>query len=277
MNKRKIQSVLASSAFFISFPWYPHFNSVNNFWDSYRCSGRFQCHEDLKIDLGVHHNGPMFDLDDFKPGDCDQHEVVVNNRGKKSSTVAIKSKNIQNEQNLADVVSIQISENSNTIYTDTLTNFFQDSSPTPIPLSTLPPNSKTSYNINLCFNQDAKNEYQLTTTLFDLEFSSTLPHFDIPDECKRFKDKIVNKIEGTDGDDNLKGTDKSDLIIAKGGNDKINGKGGDDCIIGGDGNDKMTGGSGNDYLDGGQGWDKAKGGRGNDTCRNSEKNSSCEN
>jgi hypothetical protein len=85
----------------------------------------------------------------------------------------------------------------------------------------------------------------------------------------------INRIIGTQGDDDLVGTVLRDLILGRGGNDSIDGAGGDDLVFagagddtiagGGDGDEWLAGGGGDDTLLGGAGMDRLDGGAGNDS------------
>lgn len=93
-------------------------------------------------------------------------------------------------------------------------------------------------------------------------YTVVLNNFAVPAECNQ--NIVYNKIEGTDGSDNITGTNGNDLILAKGGSDSVNGMGGDDCIVGGEGSNYLVGGTGNDVLIGGSGSDALYGNEGND-------------
>jgi Ca2+-binding RTX toxin-like protein len=64
---------------------------------------------------------------------------------------------------------------------------------------------------------------------------------------------LLNRITGTEGDDNLVGTEGVDLIEGLGGNDTLVGGDGNDALDGGSGHDQVYGGEGNDFIDGGEG------------------------
>jgi Ca2+-binding RTX toxin-like protein len=74
----------------------------------------------------------------------------------------------------------------------------------------------------------------------------------------------VNKLDGTEGDDNLVGTINADAIFGLGGNDELDGVDGDDCLDAGEGDDRASGGADNDLVKGGDGRDRVRGTGGED-------------
>ena len=74
----------------------------------------------------------------------------------------------------------------------------------------------------------------------------------------------LNKIKGTNGNDDLEGTDFADRIKGLGGADDIEGDDGDDKLYGGEGDDRIEGDDGNDAIFGDAGRDRIEGGDGND-------------
>lgn len=76
---------------------------------------------------------------------------------------------------------------------------------------------------------------------------------------------IINRVEGTAGNDSLTGTSGIDEIYGYAGNDMINGGAGSDTLDGGSGNDALSGGDGGDRLIDGDGADLLSGGFGDDT------------
>lgn len=77
--------------------------------------------------------------------------------------------------------------------------------------------------------------------------------------------RILNTLNGEDGDDRLTGTRGDDLINGNEGDDFLRGLGGDDLLNGGLGNDRLIGNGGDDILSGGEGSNRLTGGRGSDT------------
>src|SRR4030067_1534232 len=80
-------------------------------------------------------DGPIFNFDDFKPGDCTQEsQIEVTNAGINTALVAIRSTNVDDPDNFSQALEIIISENSNDLYGGTsaggpkkLADFFNDS------------------------------------------------------------------------------------------------------------------------------------------------------
>ncbi len=215
---------------------------------------------------------PVFNEQNLLPGDCVNKEILVENSSDQDAVVAVRSKNEIDENGLSQVFNLEISENSDSLYNHPLSQFFQDSDdPDGVPLSTLAANNQTSYNFNVCFDQDAGNEFQEASVIFDLVFGEILDNeIELPSECQHLRGIITTKIEGTPGNDHIKGTSASELIIGYGGKDYIHGNAGHDCIIGGDGDDKLKGGSGDDTIVGGDGKDFLWGQSGDDTIYGNE-------
>ena len=71
-------------------------------------------------------------------------------------------------------------------------------------------------------------------------------------------------VSGGDGDDRLNGTNGDDQIFGGGGNDRLNGGNGNDALFGNSGDDTLNGGNGNDSLNGGSGNDRINGSNGDD-------------
>lgn len=216
--------------------------------------------------------GPIFQVSNMLPGDCEEREVVVTNIGSGNLEIFVRSENEVNN-NLADALSWEIKKDVTPIYTSQLTTYYADNSP--LSVGTFAPNESHTYHFKACFDINAGNEYQNTSTMFDLIFYSKNGHStNLPPECRDMK--IKNFIIGDEGNNTLKGTNKSDFIDGKGGNDQIFGDNEGDCLVGGPGNDKIDGqngddiiigGDGNDTIDSGNGPDKVWGGPGNDNIK----------
>lgn len=76
---------------------------------------------------------------------------------------------------------------------------------------------------------------------------------------------LIEKVCGTNYDDDILGNDADNTMRGKAGDDVINGGAGKDLIYGGDGEDLLKGGKGKDTLNGHKGSDDLKGGKGDDT------------
>lgn len=77
----------------------------------------------------------------------------------------------------------------------------------------------------------------------------------------------ADRIDGTEGNDELVGTPVNDLMFGHGGDDTLTGETGNDRAFGGDGDDILTGGAGDDLLRGSDGADVVLGGQGADDLR----------
>lgn len=75
------------------------------------------------------------------------------------------------------------------------------------------------------------------------------------------------RIDGTDGNDDLMGDGLNDLLFGGTGDDFLSGGNGNDRAFGGEGNDVLTGGNGDDLLRGSDGTDVLFGRAGNDDLR----------
>jgi len=237
----------------------------------------------LIVDTGVPSGDPIFVISNFLPGDCEVRNISVTNDDTIPIELAVRSDNESQTQNLPDVLHITITGNSSVLYSESLAQFFIDSdSLDGTPLSTLNDGDTTSFEYKICFEENAGNQYQNAQTIFDLIFGEVISPLTLPAECSHLQGIITQKIEGTEGRDDIRGTNENELIIGYGGNDELDGASGTDCVVGGDGNDELDGGSqedvviggnGNDEIDGGSeddiiygnaGKDEIKGGSGND-------------
>ena len=219
----------------------------------------------LTVDLGVPSGDPIFVVHNMLPGDCENREVKITNGGDEDTHVAVRSANVEDTDNLSTVLSMLITENSTTLYSDSLANFFVASGTLDgVPLSTLSPLETKTYNFKVCFDQNAGNDFQNTRVVFDLIFGEVISPFTLPDECKELTGIITFVVEGTEGDDDIRATHENELILGFGGDDELDGNGGDDCIVGGEGKDEIDGGQGKDIILGGAGNDDIDGGQGND-------------
>ena len=218
---------------------------------------------DLTVDwgIGIGDVGPIFNISNFAPGETESRDVDVNNGAPSPRSVGVRGILTSGPASMAAVMNIEIKEGVNIIYSDTLSQFFSDSSgPNGIPLSTLNSGANTNYEFVVAFDQSAGNEFQSKSIIFDLQIGISV---DIPASCDsiNFNGSIMF---GTAGADALTGGSKNDLIIGFEGNDVLSGGGGNDCLVGGSDQDILNGGSGNDIHDGGPQNDIINGGSGND-------------
>jgi len=125
----------------------------------------------LEITWDTSPGGPIFSLDDFKPGDCVEKTVKVKN-GKNQSVKVFGVNTVSENSILPDVTNIQIWAGSTSIYgPKTLNQFFLDSAPTAgLYLSTVPAKSVIIYKFKACFDINAGNDYQKLKVVFDLTF-----------------------------------------------------------------------------------------------------------
>ncbi|QQS38474.1 hypothetical protein IPM62_03770 [Candidatus Woesebacteria bacterium] len=228
----------------------------------------------IVVDFGVAHGEPVFNMDDFKPGDCVERRINVNNVSGKTKKIFIKTKNIVDDASLSSVLSIVIQSNNNFLFgypnPKTLTDFYHQSTPDGIYLLNLTKNTKADFDIKICFDEDAGNTYQLTQTQFDLTFfaqdkDTPDPEIDLPHECQHLAGIITKVMHGTPNNDTINGTSANELIYSYDGNDKIYPGSGSDCVVTGNGNNVIMDVSGNDVFVTGNGNDSVKAGSGNDT------------
>ncbi len=214
---------------------------------------------------GVSLVGPIFNVDNMLPGDCEEREVVVKNVSETSFNLGVKATNVNaTPAGFPEVLDLMIKEGSVVLHDQNPLKMFFDTGPTGINLLSINANETKTLNFSVCFQTNAENEYQNANTIFDLVFFTAMPPIELPEECSQLEGIITHRIEGTPGNDRIDGTPKSELIVVYGGNDRVYGGPGDDCIVGGEGNDRLYGDSGNDIIVGGGGDDRIDSGQGND-------------
>lgn len=304
MNRRKLLLIISIIALagvsFLSF-------IQNRFITSAQAAGGLEI-----TYLNLPLSGPIFNIQNFLPGDCVSREVVAKNASHKPIELKVRSEEETDNDNLATQVDWEIKSGS-VLYTNILKNFYNQNQ---VSLGTLQPNQSKTFEFKACFKTTAGNEYQNTLTSFDLVFATkfghTPPPNNLPSQCQHLNGKIDKFIIGDEENNHLVGGSKKEFIDGRGGNDRIEGWSDEDCLVGGDGNDRIDGGSGkdiilggegnddlrgssgddriygmegndtlrgesgNDYLDGGAGIDTIFGSSGNDTCVSGENNNSCE-
>ena len=202
------------------------------------------------------------------PGDMETRSVFITNDANSIRPVGVRGAKTSETGDLSTVLDLIISESGTDIYGGTSTTgpktlgeFFDDSSgANGIFLSNFDPSDSKTYSFKATFKEDAGNEFQDTSIVFDLIIGLSV---EVPEECSDIS-LDGDPIFGTAGGDNLVGTSGNDLIFGFGGGDSIKGRGGDDCIIGGGAGDSLKGQAGNDVLMGGDGGDSLKGGNGDD-------------
>jgi len=219
----------------------------------------------LTIDWGVLSGEAIFVINNFLPGEKAEREVTITNNTTDTKPIGVRGIKTSEIADLSMVLDFTISSNGNDLYggsigTKTLSQFFTESLPPDgIFLFNLNPGETKKIKFLVKFLEEAGNEFQASSVVFDLVLGVSLQ---IPEECRNLRfDKIIY---GGPGNDNLKGTNWNDLILGFEGNDRINGSNGNDCLVGGEGNDILNGSNGNDIVLGGEGDDRIEGSNGDD-------------
>lgn len=220
----------------------------------------------LMVDTTVPSGDPIFTIANWLPGDCETRTITITQEGDTQTAVATKGLEITSINNLPEVTDFSIVSGSEIYFSGTLREFFVASgAPDGISLGSLNPLETRVYEFKACFRENAGNEYQNASVVFDLVFGETFDNdIELPAECSHLAGIITARIDGTAGNDRIRGTHESELIIGHGGNDRLDGGGGHDCIVGGDGNDNLEGGHGQDVIIGRGGNDRIEGGSLND-------------
>jgi len=219
----------------------------------------------LAIEWGVPSGEAIFVVNNFLPGEKAEREVAVTNNTSRVQPIGIRGIKASEIADFSRVLDFTISSGGSDLYggsagAKTLFQFFADSLPSEgIFLFNLNPDETKKIKFSVKFLEEAGNEFQRSSLVFDLVLGVSLQ---IPEECQNLRfDKIIY---GGPGNDRLKGSNWNDLIFGFEGNDKINGSNGNDCLIGGGGNDNLNGSNGNDVVLGGEGEDRISGSNGDD-------------
>lgn len=115
-------------------------------------------------------HGPLFDFDGFLPGDSASSWVKAENLGTSDIDVTVWAVNAANADKLADAMQFTIKKDSDTLYQDTLANFFNSGH---VFLSTLDARETATYDLTLEFDHQAGNEYQSKNVAFDLAVNAS--------------------------------------------------------------------------------------------------------
>lgn len=221
----------------------------------------------LNVEWGVLDGDPIFVVVNMLPGDLEEREVQVINGDSAARTVTIKGIKTSETLNFSTILDFVILEGATPIYgtgsitgSKTLAQFFTETDPDGIQLTSIPASGSTNYTFRATFPSSAGNEWQTASVIFDLILSI---ESEIPAECSHIEFD-GDPIFGTAIGDNLQGTEGNDLIFGLEGGDSINGKGGDDCLVGNQQGDSIFGGPGNDVLLGLEDGDSLKGEDGDD-------------
>jgi len=164
----------------------------------------------------------LFNELDFKPGDCKEAIVKVENLSAGNSIVGVFSDGEFESDGLAGNLEITITDGVITLYGPvTLSQFFADSDVlNEIELLTLAGNGTVDLHFIICFPNTDDNELQGDSVVFDLKFGHIKPPIDLPDVCDDLEGIVTEVIEGTPGDDEIDGTEASEFIRGFGGNEE---------------------------------------------------------
>jgi len=135
---------------------------------------------DLTVDFGlpwIPPNGPIFTLDDFKPGDCTERNIKVTNDGQKPAQVAVRGIKTDGFSKdgyfLENILNLVINNGVKDFYNGKLDNFFTLSGgENGLFLDLIPKDGIQNYNFKVCFPKEATNEYQALFIKFDLIFGT---------------------------------------------------------------------------------------------------------
>ena len=114
---------------------------------------------------------PLFSISNFLPGDTATSSIKVENKSDTLLSIYVWPENVSDPADLANVLNLKIEEAGNTLFNNTLSNFFATSS---LYLSDLAPNQESQYELSINFDITAGNEYQEKGLQFDF-FIGSLP------------------------------------------------------------------------------------------------------
>ena len=216
MNTRLIKLLIVTFALGAVVAQYPNLKEFK-FNSTVRAVG------DLSVDWGVSEGNPIFTVSNLAPGDGPiSRSVNVSNGAISNRPVAVRGVETTPSA-LADKLNLNIYANSVLVYSNTLSQFFQDSnlaSTSGIALTNLPPGGNVVYRFDVSFDAGADNDYQNQTEVFDLHIGTFV---NIPTACQRIQFSGP-PIFGTSRSENITGTPGNDLIVAFEGNDKVEGE-----------------------------------------------------
>jgi len=116
----------------------------------------------LQVDFET---SPLFSEASFMPGDTVIRFATTTNLTEESIPIAVKAENINNTDGLGDMMSIVISQEGTTLYTNTLSNFLNEPL---IPLGTLGSGASARYDFSVRFAPETGNPYQEKSVSFDI-------------------------------------------------------------------------------------------------------------
>ncbi len=136
---------------------------------------------DLTVDFHVPVGDPIFVVNNMAPGDMEDRDVDVANGGAVARFVVVKgirTGGVGADPKIETVLDIVITADGIPVYgagsptgIKTLSHFFTDSqNPNGVPLGILNPSESKTYNFKVTFPQNAGNEFQGKSVIFDLTF-----------------------------------------------------------------------------------------------------------
>jgi len=109
-------------------------------------------------------NTPLFSEANFLPGDTVSRWVKVSNNIGETLKISVSAINVNNPDNLADVLYLQIKQGANTLYSGTLAGFISAGN---VYLSDLTNGSQTQYDFEVTFDINSGDEYAGKVLGFD--------------------------------------------------------------------------------------------------------------
>jgi len=231
----------------------------------FRASKTVRAVGDLSVDWGVEEGKPVFEINNFAPGDADSRYVRIKNNASNIRPVGFRGILRKDSGSLSERLLLTVSSEGVDYYggsgDKTLVQFFTDGTgPDGIPLFNLASGEEKTVVFKVVFDPDAGNDYQNTSVVFDLNIGIAIT---VPEECLSVNFKS-DPIFGTQNNDRIRGTNGNDLIFAFEGDDRVDSGNGNDCVVGGPGNDKLYNSNGNDLIYGNEGNDILSGSNGSD-------------
>lgn len=110
-------------------------------------------------------NTPLFSEGNFIPGGEVAKWVKVSNNTSEPHPIIVEAINKINPNGLGDLLNLQIKENGNVLYNDSLSNFFNSGE---LVMSNLSGNSSTTYDFIVGFDKTTNSDYQEKNLGFDL-------------------------------------------------------------------------------------------------------------
>jgi len=110
--------------------------------------------------------GPIFSETNFLPGQGVTRLIRVTNNSKQTQKIAVEAINESDSGGLASQMNIIIKQGENTLYDNTLSNFFSAGEKYLSDLTKK--DNQTQYDFSIAFNSETENSYQDQTLGFDL-------------------------------------------------------------------------------------------------------------